>query len=206
MIRTDSVLRTFQIGFARIHGQLGWASLAGLLLMLVATGIGASAWTDRRAAIESLARPSSSPTGPGTRAQAPAAAAAAAASSFGKLPAMSELPGLLTDLETIAVDNRLGWNAAEYRLLPASDRTPASAEIRTRFVGTYTQIRRMVTQVLDRVPGVSFRQLSITRPSTDADEVEAKVVFAILLADGAVGLEDSTSAHQGTDTSRVNTP
>ena len=126
--------------------------LTGLALMLAAAGIVASAWNDHRFAIDSSARMASSPSDV-LDVMAPASASlTTAAAAVGRLPSMSDVPTLLTAIEATAVDNHLGWVAADYRLKPASEREPASLEIRTHFVGTYPQIRRMVAQVLERIP------------------------------------------------------
>jgi len=119
---------------------------------------------------------------------------------------MRELPSLLASIEAIAVANGLGWAAADYRTLPASEREPASMEIRTRFTGTYPQIRHMVAQVVERIPAVTFRQLSFTRPSSDTPEVEVKIVFAILLQDGPAATDPAASTRGAPDTSRAGSP
>ena len=194
MTRTNTAQRSLEIGLVRTYRRLGWASLAGLALMLAAAGIVASAWNDHRLAIDAAARMTSSPSDV-LDARAPGRESlATTASAVDRLPTMSDLPTLLTAIEATAVDNRLGWAAADYRLKPASEREPASLEIRTRFVGTYPQIRRMVAQVLERIPAVTFRQLSFARASSDAADVEAKVIIAILLADGPAGADKSASA------------
>lgn len=152
-------------------------------MLVLSAAVLASAWRDRQFAIEALARirPASSDT-PNSR--RPLLASEAMPATVASLPKMSDLPTLLTHLEAIAINNRLGWSAADYRLRSATDLEPASLEVRTQFTGTYPQIRRMVTQSIDQVPAITFRQLSFTRTTTDAANVEAKLVFAILLSDG----------------------
>jgi len=202
MTRTNTAFRSLEIGLVRTYRRLGWASLAGLALMLAAAGIVASAWNDHRYASESAARMTSSPADV-LDVRVPARESlTTTASAVDYLPILSELPTLLTAIEATAVDNRLGWAAADYRLKPATDREPASLEIRTRFVGTYPQIRRMVAQVLERIPAVTFRQLSLTRTSSDTAEVEAKVVIAILLADGPASADKPASSAQRADTNQ----
>lgn len=199
MNRTGTTMRSLEIGFVRTPRRVGWASLAGMALMLAAASIVASAWNDHRFAVASAAGMTSSPSAALALRTPASASLAATASAVDRLPPMSDLPTLLTAIEATAVDNHLGWAAADYRLKPASEREPASLEIRTRFAGTYPQIRRMVAQVLERIPAVTFRQLSFARTSSEAAEVEAKVVIAILLADGPAGADKPANSAQRSD-------
>jgi hypothetical protein len=204
MTRATNALRSLEIRLVRTHRRVGWASLAGLALMFPVAGLVASAWNDHRFAIDSAARMTSSPSDASDAGTPGRASLATTVSAVDGLPATSDLPRLLTAIEATAVDNHLGWSAADYRLKPASDREPASLEIRARFVGTYPQIRRMVAQVLDRIPAATFRQLSFARTSSDTAEVEAKVVIAILLADGPAGADKTASSPRRTDASQGN--
>ncbi len=193
MIRQVPSYRALQIWFVRVHHRLGWASVAGLALIAAAAAVLATAWGERRSTAATAARIAS------IRAEASRTLASVRISetispTANALPPMSDLPTLLTRVESIAVDNRLGWVAADYRIRPATDHDPACMEIRTQFVGTYPQIRRMVTQAVDHVPALTFRQLSFTRTSSNSADVETKVVFAILLADGPATATSSASA------------
>ena len=185
--------RTLRNRAARVHDSLGREALAGLAMMFLAAVVAASAWADHLQAAKSasqarawrgqaISRPIS------LRASEPLAPAATV------LPTSADLPVLLTRLESLAIENRLAWAAADYRIRPASEGEVASMEIRMQFTGGYLQLRRMLSQALSQVPGLTFRQLSFTRADTDTSDIDAKVVFAILLADGPMAESGAASA------------
>jgi len=176
-----SPLHTLGITMSRLRRSVGWGGLGGLVLLASAGALAASGWNDRRAALESASR---------VRAlaarEAPAHAPADRVDAALPLPTLAELPSLLNRVESVVVANRLAWTAADYRLRPATDREPAAMEIHTQFTGPYPQVRRTVIEIAAQASSVVVRQLEINRASTDAPDVTAKVVFAILLADDIV--------------------
>ena len=195
MTPTVAPSRALRVAVTRIHHRLGWGSLVGVALAVPALALAIAGWRDHQAATRTMTRMAATKVdAPDARAHVSTAPRPASAAD--KLPSMGEMPALLTQLEAIAIDNGLGWAAADYRLRPASDSEPASIEIRTQLTGPYPRLRRMASQALGRIPALAIRQLSFTRPNTEAADVEAKVVFAILLADGpAAG--GSPAAHGG---------
>ena len=195
-MRPDVVrTRALRIELARLHQRVGWASLVGVGLAVSAAVLACVAWRDYRASVETLARMASAPVD--TRDErAHAQAAKRPASAIATLPAMSDMPALLKQLEAIAIANGLGLGRGRLPPSPASDTEPASIEIRTQLTGPYPRLRRMASQALGHVPALTIRQLSFTRATSDTADVEAKIVFAILLADG-LPADGAPASHSG---------
>lgn len=177
----ESPWRILGIAMSRLRQSVGWSGVGGLVLLASAGALAASGWSDRGAALESAARV----RGLAAR-EAPVPAPAVRADAAPPLPTSAALPSLLNRVESVVIANGLGWTAADYRLRPATDHEPAAMEIRTQFTGPYPQVRRTAIQIAAQVPSVAIRQFDLSRASTDAPDVTAKVVFAILLADDLV--------------------
>lgn len=155
---------------ARLQWQLGAPGLAGLLLCLGALGVAFDAW--RRpplpiAAAEAVAAPAASAPAPAHRP---------------RLPAADELPRLLARIEKTAVAEGLGWPQADYRMSEPGSAPLASVEVRCTLKGPYPAVRRFIAALLLENPNLSFKEVSISRVSTDATQVDARLGIVFWLA------------------------
>jgi hypothetical protein len=96
----------------------------------------------------------------------------------------SEAPRILNRIRRSAEAHNLGWPRAEYRQQAATDEMPASVEVHLTLKGTYPQVRAFLTEVLLDSPSTALRGLSVSRPASEAAEVEAKLVLATYLGEG----------------------
>lgn len=174
------MLRHSRVWFARTQEAIGWAGVAGLASMTAAALIATLAWPSR--SDEPQAR-SPAAISLGEAPPVDLAASEAAPPIPPQLVHPSDVPLLQRQIKQIAVANGLGWPAADYRITPATDSQPSSLEVRSAFKGPYPRLRSMLLQVLREVPAATLRELSLSRGSSDAIEVEAKVVIAVLLQD-----------------------
>lgn len=178
---------------ARAHERLGWAGLAGAGLLVIALLVAGSAWQTRSLAREARATLA---LGEGAPAAAPAASSRDAASAVPHFPARAEVALLLTQIEQTARDSSLDWRAADFRIIAATASRPASLEVRFSAHGSYPQIRAMLAKLLRSGMPLAIREFSVSRPSADVAAVEAKLVLAVFLRDGAAstaGIEKAGS-------------
>lgn len=160
---------------ARLYVRLGWAGLAGLGCMAIALFWGL--WIHN--AKQLLAQP----TLP-VKSIADAPALATASLTPPALPHAADSVQILRMLEGQAKANGLTWPQAEYRITPISDEGLATLEIRTTLRGSYPQLRKLIATLLEKQPALALRELTLSRPNGDTVEVEAKVRWAMFLADG----------------------
>jgi hypothetical protein len=92
---------------------------------------------------------------------------------------------LLTQVQQVAVSQGLAWTAADYKLVPASESVPMALEIRCTLKGPYPRLRATLVQWLQGVPALAIRDLSMSRPSSDVLEVEAKLQIVIFMSSDA---------------------
>ena len=108
------------------------------------------------------------------------------------LPPASAVPMLLTRIEQAAVAQGLGWPQADYRFNSATDDAPASLELRCKLKGPYVNIRHFVTTLLQDAPTLTLREFALSRSSSDAADVEAKLSIVVFLAAGtAASVEEA---------------
>lgn len=181
---TRAAVSVLKIALWRVHQGWGMPGWAGLLLWTFACVTMAEAWRDveKFEAVDRatpvalpLARPTPTETGSSTRMQ---------------LPSVSEVPMLLSRLERTAIEKSLGWPRADYRLHAATEASPASLEVRCTFDAPYLQVRRFVTALLSDNPALTLRDFSVSRPSAEAGNVQAKLTLVIFLA-GDVPAEET---------------
>ncbi|MGM9491330.1 hypothetical protein [Ideonella sp. YS5] len=103
------------------------------------------------------------------------------------LPPTSDVPLLLARMQRAAVQQGLGWPAADYRLNPATEETPASLDVRCALTGPYPSIRRFVTVLLRDNATLTLREFSLSRASAETADVEAKLGIVVYLASGTAG-------------------
>lgn len=186
-------MRPVHVGLARLQQSIGWAGIAGVALLVAAALVTALAWSAQQAfentvpartADVAVARPASPASATPTALPQPSL----------ELPAASEIPLLLTQMKQAAVGNGLDWRAAEYRVTPATPTQPASLEVRCSLKGPYPKLRSLLVQLKSAIPAFAIREFSASRPNADTPDIEAKLVMAVFLQDGAPASEASASA------------
>jgi len=169
---------------ARTHQRLGWAGLAGIALLIGSTVWGTMAWQVHRTPLpdESFsALPESS-----TSAQRPAAAVL-------ELPRQADVALLLTQIQQTVVAQGLAWPTADYKLQSATDTAPAALEVRCNLKGSYPKVRMAIAQLLRGVPGLTIRDLSMSRLNIDVADVDAKLTLVVFLRDEPSAVAESAS-------------
>lgn len=172
-----------KIAFWRLHQACGTPGVIGLVLWALAGLTLAQAWHDEQRTEVAVRS---------TQAVLPAAHAASpshgdSASTRMQLPSVGEVPLLLTRLQRTAVEHSLGWPRADYRLTAPTDASPASLEVKCTLEAPYPNIRRFITALLQDTPALTLRDFSLSRPSADAGNVQAKLTLVIFLAAGGAG-------------------
>jgi Pilus assembly protein, PilO len=171
--------RGMRVGFARAHQRLGAHGLVGLLLIVAATVVLSRASSRQRAAstasVDSGAQSVATPSSPRpSQSIAPPA-----------LPDVSDVPTILTRIERAATVSGLGWPRADYRTNAATEDMPASVEVRCALKGSYPNVRRFVTALLQDTPTLTLKEFSLSRADADAAEVDAKIAIVIYLGGGS---------------------
>lgn len=162
----------------QIFGRTGWLGLAlGVLAMLWF----ANAWHAHQADIPARAvepvldAPMTLPAIPVVQAERMT------------LARQDEQSLVLTQIQQVAVSHGLGWTAADYKLVPASESAPMALEVRCTLKGDYPRLRATLAQWLQRVPGLAIRDLVMNRPSSEVAEIEAKLHIVIFMSSDARG-------------------
>ena len=171
-----AAVSALKIALWRVHQGWGMPGWAGIALWVLACVTWAQAWRDvERFEAANRATPAAPPAVRPTPAEV-------GRSTRMPLPSVSEVPMLLSRLERAAVEQSLGWPRADYRLHAATEAAPASLEVKCTFDAPYVQVRRFVTALLRDNPALTLRDFSVSRPSAEAPNVQAKLSLVIFLA------------------------
>lgn len=168
---------------AKVLERCGWAGVAGLGMLASAAMIVSSE--------RSLVAPASisslhveQPSGAPAKVNMPTQAV--------RLPTAVDVPVLLARIERAAVQERLGWPRAEYRLEHATADKPLNLNLNVKLQGPYVNVRRFVGAILRETPSLTLRALQISRANSDSSEVQAQLTVVIFLAsDDQVGNRES---------------
>lgn len=98
-----------------------------------------------------------------------------------RLPRLADEPAVLSQIASIARANALGWPNAAYRIGPATADRPAYLEVRCTLKGSYPNLRRMIAQVLSKMPAATLKEFSVSRASSEVADVEARLAFTVFL-------------------------
>jgi hypothetical protein len=168
------------IVLARVTAVIGRTGWAGLVLCAAAVAWWVQGWR-AHVADEAVARPQTQAVAAGAASEPVAALPLPAAT----LARQDDQALLLTQVQQIAVTQGLGWASADYKLVPAGEAVPMSLEVRCVLKGPYPRLRAALAQWLSQVPGLALRDLSMTRPSSEAAEGEARLQLVIFLRSDA---------------------
>ncbi len=186
MAMSSILTRRIRIHCQRLLEALGWTGASGVVLILAATVL--LSWVQWPGAkvIERIQQRDAE-----AAKRAFVQTSPIKSSAQGKqveLALNSEIPLLLTLLEKAATSNGLEWPSAEYFVHPATETQVASLEVRCVFKAPYPKLRAMIFQLLRDTPSLTLREFKLSRNSSSAAEVEAKLKFAVLLQ-GDVSME-----------------
>lgn len=173
-----SLTQWVRIGAERAHAHLGWAGVLGLLIGTLA--IACLAWLHHA---QATAQPDTSTASPANSATSTSAKSRAIQLSPPLLPHASDTVALLKRIKATIQAQGLTWPQAEYRMTPLTDQGLATLEIRTTIKGPYPKLRVLIDTLLDKEPALALRELTMTRPNGDTPDVEAKIRWAVFLAD-----------------------
>jgi len=181
---SQALMWRLRVWAARTQQALGWAGLVGSGLLLAALVWLGLAWQAHRVPL-----PQVSVLAPAvTEVQKPVAA------SVLELPHRSDVPLLLTQIQQTVVNQGLAWAAADYKLLPVTESAPAAMEVRCTLKGAYPKLRAAMAQLLSSVPGLTARDLTMSRANADTPEVEAKLTLVVFLQDRAPAAEPASQS------------
>ena len=181
----SNLTRSAHLVAARAWQTLGWPGMAGAALIVSALLVLGAAWRAEPAARADTVDSAAAGVMREADARARRAEPPVTPRAAPLLPRRSEAPLLLKQIAEAALDNGLGWPAAEYVRVPATADQPASLEVRCTLKGSYPALRSMLVQVLSTVPAATLRELALSRSTSDVAEVDAKLVFAVLIDDEA---------------------
>ncbi len=163
---------------ARLVGHLGWPGVVGMCLMFAALATLALAAQHRRSEREVLA----AQIGAADAQSNTLASRGERQGSDIRLPPTSDIPLLLTRIQRAAVQAGLGWPRADYQFNAASDDAPASIDVQCALKGSYPNLRRFVTSLLQDSPTLNLREFRLSRSNANASEVDAKIAIVVFLA------------------------
>jgi hypothetical protein len=91
----------------------------------------------------------------------------------------------LAGIQTLLTAHGLQVQSADYRLQKATATQPASLDIQLSAKASYLQIRSALIQVVSTTPGLSLRQLTLSRANAETGELDSKIGLALYLAPDA---------------------
>jgi hypothetical protein len=148
----------------------GWVGIAGAILL--AAGVADIVRTTRF-----IAPPAALPVAAALPRRSPVPTNVAPPMTIDK----SAFPEIQRELAAHAASNGLGWPAARYRVLPATDSLPPVYEVHCTLKGPYTAIRRFVVATLSGPPPAALREFALGRAGSDSAEAEAHLTFAFFV-------------------------
>lgn len=179
-----SPVAALKIAFWRLHQWLGVPGLFGMLLLALAGVTLAQAWRGTQRAYAAV--PAASPV---LRAAALPHDGGVNASASVQLPTADAVPLLLTRIQRTAAGQGLGWPRADYRVSVANGESPASLQVKCALEGPYPSIRRFITELLHDTPSLTLSEFSVSRPSAEAANVQAKLTVIVYLAGAVAGAQ-----------------
>jgi Tfp pilus assembly protein PilO len=97
------------------------------------------------------------------------------------LPPETSVTETLSSLFQAATENGVDMGSATYTLSRETDARFSRYQVVLPAYGKYSDIRRCVNQILNLLPSVSLDEMSFTRNSAQAAEVEGKLIFSLYL-------------------------
>lgn len=169
----------------RLRWELGSGGLAAAAVLLgavlyasIAVPTTHSAIEAQRAELDASMRQARSPS---ARADSPQSTARRLQDFYAQLPRERTAVGWLGKFQSAATLSGLRLKSGEYRLERRPDQRVMQYRITLPVSGNYGQIRAFIGQVLDDIPYASLDEVRLTRESTQARKVEARLKFSLFL-------------------------
>ena len=185
--------------------RTGRPGLAGIGLLLAAALFRVSTHLQVSSEVDALRRELAEARAPAlgaapARGVAPSAPAAAARA----LPARAEVPAILRELFSRAVQARLAIDSGRYELRAAST---SGRVVRTQVVfpvtGPYPQIRAFIDATLATMPSVAVSELSLARRSIAGGNVEARIALTVFTTPAGADAGAAAGAPPGETEARL---
>jgi hypothetical protein len=164
---------------ARSFAALGWTGTVGLALLLLSAG----AHCGFKYGLSSPGISSVDVKPPRAMVSAAVADAKTPPIEAPDLPLRSDVPRVLKQIRLSLNKAGLNWPQANYRFSSLSSDELALVEVNTTLKGSYAQLRQALAGTMNQVPALAMRELSLSRPSSDTAEVEAKIKWVVFLSD-----------------------
>lgn len=166
---------------ARLRQGLGWPGMVGVTL-LIGAGLSVLRTGPEVTELRAQAKAAQSRATPvvAAAASAPVLEPSDGAPVNGATP--GELSRLLAELQAVVLDYGLAWPGAELAMQVGTPITAARLDVRLVLRGSYLRVRQVLIRLGAQVPGLTIRELAVSRASSDAGEVEAKVVLGVFLS------------------------
>ena len=100
---------------------------------------------------------------------------------YGQLPARASAPDLLRTIFAAARAQSLGLQRGEYKLTLDRNGRLLSYEIGLPVRGRYVQVRKFVSDVLDRIPAIALDEITIKREAIGDPHIDASIRFTLFL-------------------------
>jgi hypothetical protein len=170
------------------HARWGILGFAGLALCVLATAIAVSwdlqAWRELRylrAQILVAQRASGheiSSSGQVMSSRAPPA-------SEDQFAALTDVPGIFSEIVQHARDKSIPINQADYRYSPATATSPGSYEMACHLRSRYLPMRQFVQDLLNDEPRIALRELSFAREAPAQPELDTHMRLVVFVRPGA---------------------
>jgi hypothetical protein len=102
---------------------------------------------------------------------------------YGHFPKVSEAPGLVLKIHTVAQAQGLVLETGEYHMTRDAGLGMVRYQISLPLKGAYPQVRRFIANVLDEVPAAVLDEVAIKRDAVGARGVETRVRLTLFLAE-----------------------
>jgi Tfp pilus assembly protein PilO len=97
------------------------------------------------------------------------------------LPAKASAPDWLRIIFAAARSQSLGLEQGEYKITIDKNGRLLAYEIGLPVRGTYTQVRKFVADVLERIPAIALDEIVIKREAINVNRIDASIRFTLFL-------------------------
>lgn len=97
------------------------------------------------------------------------------------LPKESDLTNQIEDFFDVAFDNDIYLDGVEYKFDDHVAAKFSRCRITLPVSGTYTNLRKFVKQVLEKMPNAALTQIALSRENPQETDINARLQFIVLL-------------------------
>lgn len=167
-------------------GPLGGLGLAGVALLALAVAMHAGRVVPQERELAALQAEAASQqsrlrSGKALGPRGDESGAEQLAAFYAYFPPSASAPDLLGKIHAAAAANNITLRSGEYKLERNNDQRLARYVVTLPIAGSYSQVRRFVSQVLADVPAASIDEIQMRRESIAATTLEVKVRLSLYL-------------------------